>query len=142
MTRPLRSAEPRPGWVDHIEFETRSLLTGGEVLIDGHVFLVQKMNALSSGCIHPPRGPGAQDVSAAAGQMELALVHAPWRGSPAAEPQPIADLSDACLRVERFHAGTEERVRITHLPTGVVAQASTYEAAMAQLQETSAGHDG
>lgn len=83
-TRPL-------GHTQHVDFETRRIITGQPVTIDGHTFLVQSFDHESRGIIDPPHPGSKQDAFSITGRVRLQLEHAPWRGCPALDPADAAD---------------------------------------------------
>lgn len=110
MVVPDTTAPSTPfGYTDHVHFETRRIIAGEPVTIDGHTFLVQSIVTDSSGYIRSPHLGGKQDAFGIVGRVTLKLEHAPWRRCPAVDDAPPADVS-ALVEIPR--GAYEDLVRV------------------------------
>lgn len=132
-------APPNAPFDDHVEFDLAALWAGQEVIVSGHTFLVEQCRPQLSCRVDPPHpGPRTADIAEGIGLVELRLMHAPWRGCPVARtpvPQPPLHEEQCQMdyRVETFTRDGIERIRLTHVPTGLSVEGWNYGSAFADL---------
>jgi hypothetical protein len=100
-------------------------LTGGSfITLNGHWYGLETADMHTGAHFHPER------TEVGATNVHLSLVHCPWMGCPAMSPP----LSIEEIRFDEFTSGRNRAVRLTHLPTGLVASADV-ETSMLQTRE-------
>jgi hypothetical protein len=95
-------------WTAHEHIDVTNLVAGQHLLLTGHKFAVQRMEFTSAGDVRADPRPG-HDFMAGVSEVDLRLVHLPWKGCPAVEPpdkrmskpwrEALADLRGAALRI-------------------------------------------
>jgi len=139
MPRPSNQPPSKPfGYTEHVDFETRRIIAGEEVTVDGHTFLVQAFDYESAGLIQPPHLGGKQDAFSIVGRVGLKLEHAPWRGCPALDadkpsrvvPVPC-EAFDALVRIAQYVS--LGRSAVDHQPDSAPYPDSTARRALGAL---------
>jgi hypothetical protein len=104
VTRWAGPSDPK-AWTGHVAIDLNGLVFGEVVVVNGHKFAVAKMEFATDGRVqHDPR-PG-HDFTDAVSELDLRLVHTPWKGCPAVDPAPEKapvlqpwDADELCRRI-------------------------------------------